>query len=47
MNAGFNQCSRERIKLASGWLGFADKIGYFSSGGKVKVREVMGERVGW
>ena len=54
LNATFNQYFWERIKLASGWFRFADKVGNFSSRGEVKVREWTGEklfesqgRVGW
>ena len=43
LNATFNQYCRERIKLVSGWLRFAVKVGNFSSRGEVKVREWMGE----
>ena len=43
MNATFNQYCRERIKLVSGWLRFAVKVGNFSSRGEVKVREWTGE----
>ena len=42
LNATFNQYCRERIKLASGWFRFADKVGHFSRR-EVKVREWTGE----